>query len=271
MKAIYSLQITRNNNLVSGYLSEKDLLDSLLLSTLVTAKHFNKVELYCDNEALQLINNDGRNFNHINIISCLDELNWVHPNNWAFSKIHVFNLQKEPFFHIDIDAFIWNGIPPDLLSKPFFFQSIETTHLKYFNFYLGAFKSAKEVGLLNKEFETMPDFAVNTALFGCTSFKHLHIIKKYYEIALNYVMNNVQHFGVIKETRHQCILFEQLFIVQHLYSNKLVKGKDYGFMINPNYSPIFSEYPFTHFIVHEKRNPTNISFIQNKLLEYYKD
>lgn len=44
---------------------------------------------------------------------------------WAYSKIHTYSLQKEPFLHVDGDVFIWKPFDAALLNSSLIVQNRE--------------------------------------------------------------------------------------------------------------------------------------------------
>jgi len=266
MKAIYSLSIGKNgirNNEFCGYLCKEELLDALLLSSSISAKHFDKVELYCDTEAAKLIKEDGRIF-PFDIIICLDELQWINGLLWAYSKVYVYSLQKEPFLHIDIDAILWDGLPPKLSTQKFIFQQKEP--LAGYVYYNEIYGEAKALGLLPTDITYKPEYALNTAVFACTDINYLYLIKEYFNIVNSYVYGVNDRVYEFKTNHAQCILFEQLFIVNILESSGLKFEVDYNTILNDDYSEKWNNCRFTHFIVNTKRRDKNVNRIKKALL-----
>lgn len=266
MKAIYSLSVGNNatrNNEFCGYRCKEELLDALLLSSSISAKHFDKVELYCDTEAANLIKEDGRNF-PFSIIICLDSLAWVSNDLWAYSKVFVYSLQTEPFLHIDIDAILWNGLPNELKNKKFIFQQKEP--LSMFGFYNEIYSEAKALNLLPNEINFKPDYALNTAVFACLDTAYLYLIQRYFFIVDSYVSSVNNRVSEFKCNQAQCILFEQLFIVNILNDASLKSDFDYDVILNEDSTEKWAGYKFTHLIVNTKRSEKNVNRIKRALL-----
>ena len=266
MKAIYSLSVGKNasrNNEFCGYRCKEELLDALLLSSSISAKHFDKVELYCDTEAANLIEEDGREF-PFEIIICLDSLSWVDEHLWAYSKVFVYSLQTEPFLHIDIDAILWDGIPEELSNMKFIFQQVEK--LSSFFFYNKIFDEAKAMGLLPAEIRYKSKFALNTAVFACTDIAYLPLLQEYFNVVDNYISNVNGRIHQFTSNQAQCILFEQLFIANILTDAGLEYESDYDVILNDDYSEKWRKCRFTHMIVKSKREEKNVNRIKRALL-----
>ena len=266
MKAIYSLSVGKNatrNNEFCGYRCKEELLDALLLSSSISAKNFDKVELYCDTEAANLIKEDGRNF-PFEIIICLDSLSWVSNDFWAYSKVFVYSLQTEPFCHIDIDAILWNGLPAELRSKKFVFQQKEPHNI--FLYYNEIYNEAKALNVLPIEIYYKPEYSLNTAVFACTDIDYLYLIQEYFHIVDEYISSVNGRVSEFKTNHAQCILFEQLFIVNILNDASLIFEEDYDVILNDDYSEKWNKCRYTHFIVNSKRSDKNVRRIKRALL-----
>jgi len=266
MKAIYTLQIGKNatrNNEYCGYRCKEELLDALLLTTLVSARNFSKVELYCDKEAVALIKADGRDFSHLKLIPCLDKLDWVHEHNWAYAKIYVYSLQKEPFVHIDIDAILWDGVPKELMGKKYFCQLLE--YVDSWVLYNNSFTDIQQHGLVPDGIKK-PRYAFNMAVFGCTDMKTAkQFLQKYEQVAREYCIKNAPLMGKLKSIYEQCILFEQLFIVSLLDNEGLVLGRDYDTILETYQKENYPNSRYTHLIVEGKRDERNVQAIKWRL------
>lgn len=272
VKIIYSLQVGKNkdrNGEFCGYRNAQELLDSLLLSALVSRKHFSNIEFYTDTEGYNLIRDDGRQFPFTNIIICFDELNWLKNENWAFSKVYVYSLQTEPFIHLDIDAFLWDGIPDELLEKKMLFQQQEP--LDIFKFYADAYDEAKGYNLLPNGITYLPTTAINTAVFGVLDMKYLQMIQEYYSLALEYVKGNSKYIHKLFHSFHQCILFEQLFLVNILDKYDFQYERDYETILNSHSKEKHPGCRYTHLIVSSKRNSDNVIRIRKRLESMYND
>jgi hypothetical protein len=272
MKLIYSLHIGKNrsrNGDFCGYRNKEELLNSLLLSSAISSKHFTGCELYCDTEGAELIKKDGREFPFTNIFICFDELNnWLEPRNWAYAKILAYSLQKEPFIHLDSDAIIWDGVPPQLLKMKFIFQQREVTANREHGFYTQLYNQTKNIGLLPEEASYFPEHAFNMGVFGCLSQAHLPVVKKYFDVVTNYLLKQQSMSGVDFLKYDQSVLFEQLFISNIINNAGLRYETDYDTFISDEHKNKFiPDYSYSHFIASWKRNDAVPQQIKNKLKE----
>lgn len=262
MKLIYSLYINKDlndtQNFFCGFSSKQDLLDCFLLSTLVSGKFFTKTELYCSTEVEKLIKEDGR-FQHIDIINCFNEFESVDKNNWGITKIHVFQLQTEPFLHLDMDAIIWKKIPNYLLENQFLFQQIEPS--SRYTFYSDMYDDISELGILPPIAHKKNEYGICTALFACLDMSCLDMIKEYYQNALTWCDLDIDYdwYGLAGKS----IFFEQYFLGYFL--------EKYNYSFNTILEENTTQRPgvkFTHLIANSKRKQQNMEGIRDKLKLY---
>ena len=259
MNAIYSLKTTKFDNTCSGYNTYNDFRDSLELSIRLLRKSntVDNILFYADKASYEHVKPIKHLFDEV--IVNLDEINWVQDYNWAFNKLHIYKEQKEPFFHIDNDVYLHQGLPKLFIeSCDYFFQNREllSTH----PYYEETVNLTRE-SIDKKMLPYIPEFAVNCGVAG---FNDLSIIEEYYDNALRYVKNN-QVIGYKEKMiqYHLCILFEQLFIVP------LLKNKKVNYILTDNFEEI--AIPYTHLIAWNKREKKNIELVKNKLhkLKYH--
>ena len=88
-----------------GWFSYKYNWMSWILSCHQLAKHHKEVELYTDQFGYDiLIKKLQLPYTKVHVV--LDELNHYNKDLWAIAKIKTFQLQKEPFLHVDGDVFV---------------------------------------------------------------------------------------------------------------------------------------------------------------------
>jgi hypothetical protein len=264
MKLIYSLQIGRNKNRngdFCGYRNSEELLDSLLLSATISGKHFDKCELYCDSEALQLIKEDRRKFPFDKIHVVFDELNkWVMQHNWAYSKIYAESLQTEPFVHLDVDAFLHHKLPAQILSKKFLFQGTENTFT--YPYYTKVFNEGMRLGILPSEIRYKPIYAYNCGIAGCLTIECLPLVKKHFELATEYIKQQQAINDKCSQDICYPLLFEQLFIANIILDAGI--EKDVALLITDDWRLTYPKL-YTHLLTGAKRNQINVDRIKKQL------
>lgn len=90
-----------------GWLNRKYLLMSWTFSCLQAKKYYDRVELVTDQFGAELLVNQ-LNLPYTSLKVELDQLNDYHTSLWALGKIYAYQLQQEPFIHIDSDVYIWS-------------------------------------------------------------------------------------------------------------------------------------------------------------------
>ena len=102
MKVIYTFKVVPGIDLLGT-----DLLYNITrLSTHYSSKHY-RTELYCDSESCKFFEHPDFKFNKINILHELDEYSG---SIFSIPKMITCIHQKEPYIHLDFDAFIFRKL-----------------------------------------------------------------------------------------------------------------------------------------------------------------
>lgn len=97
-----------------------------ILSCNQLRKFYNNVELYTDAFGYEiLIEKLKLPYTKVHVV--LDEMNIYPKDLWAIAKIKTYELQCEPFLHIDGDVFIWDKFPDELMRGGLIAQNLENT------------------------------------------------------------------------------------------------------------------------------------------------
>lgn len=114
-----------------GFLDELFHYMGWALSCLTLKKFYKKIELVTDKEGEALFINQF-NLPYSSVSVCLDELNGYHPELWAIGKIKAYQIQTEPFLHVDGDIFIWKKFGDKAFhKKPLIVQNIDLDYAWY--------------------------------------------------------------------------------------------------------------------------------------------
>lgn len=254
IQSLWTKPMEQNN---CGWNNESDLLASMELSVLLLKKHnqFEKIVFYTDAKGFELTKFLHSYYDEV--IVNLDEINWVENFNWAFQKLFIYNLQTTPFVHLDFDVFLWDGLPAKWFDKnevDYFFQGKEM--LKDYPFYLQGLTEIKEC-VTTEILAYTPTYAVNCGVAG---FNDLSIINRYYTNAKTLIENNQKHiWHTFAQRYHQCVLFEQLFLVP------LIEGKKIVYLLNEQCTEITGK-RYTHLLAASKRQTVNTDKLHKKLL-----
>ncbi len=234
----------------------------------------NKVDLYCNSKAAELLKN-RISLPYSNVYTTHNEINILNDNLWALYKIFTYSLQDEPFLHIDGDVFLFKALSDFLLSSDLVAQNMEVAtpevysntqkqlveHFTYFpNCVISEFAN------------TIPIKAVNAGILGGSN---ISFIKEYARLAFEYVDRNKQHLSLIN------IQGFNVFFEQHLfYSFAKEKGVPITFLIkklieDDKYRHLgdFHEVPcknnYLHLIGEYKRDEYTCRQMAAKLRELY--
>jgi hypothetical protein len=244
-----------------GFSSIEKMIESTILACNVVKQHYDEVYFYTDERGYEWITPYLEQLPFTSIEVVMDNINWLSDDCWSLSKIYVYSLQKEPFIHIDNDVFIWEKFSEELVKKDFLFQEIEYINDGYF-FYLEAIEFFKNI--LPKEI-TIYDGAFNCGVFGCFTNESLELIKKYYEVAYEFVKKTKEIPSTSDGLKRKLssVFIEQLFI----YS--LIMDSNLKYEILRKYPLMEYKIKYTHQLSMTKRNEVVENMIRDRV--YFKN
>ena len=125
MKSLWSFwskpfQAHRN----STWASEKHHLLAWILSLETARQHYPRTSLCTDDAGAELLI-DGLGLEFTEVSTALNALARADVEWWALGKIHAYELQREPFLHLDSDVFLWKRLPECLESADVLAQNPE--------------------------------------------------------------------------------------------------------------------------------------------------
>lgn len=264
MIAIYSLYEDYKEKVNGGFKSKKDLASTLTLSVLESKKQFKEVNFYTNKFGKDLVDYYEIPFDNVFVV--LDKFDKIlHPNLWAYIKIYVYNLQKEPFIHIDNDVILWDKIPESYNKYDLYFQNKE--HLSTHQGYKGLLEKASKFPVVNQDIiDCKPDFAYNC---GVVAGKDLELINEWHSIVEEFIFSkgNEKSWEKTKDKHSMNHLFEQYFIscLIHLKGNKNIGtllGDDF-------YKSALSDFKMSHLWGPAKREQRVMNKISQRLNRDY--
>jgi hypothetical protein len=98
------------------------------LSVIQAAKFYNNVHLYTDNLGKKILS-DILQLPFTMVDTCLEDIEDVNENYWAYGKIVAYSKQKEPFINIDGDVLLWQPLPQELETAEIACQDLEDSSL----------------------------------------------------------------------------------------------------------------------------------------------
>lgn len=89
---------------------------SWILSVEATTKTYGPIHLYTDESGKNfLVDQLGLKFASVNLL--LNDLRGKNPRFFSLGRAYACSVQKEPFFHIDYDAYLFDKIPSELFDN----------------------------------------------------------------------------------------------------------------------------------------------------------
>lgn len=254
MKAVYSFFDTTGEPLQSArhWLNPEFFLYSWVVSTHQAAAKFSKVELVTDSKSKILFENLELPFTTIR--TDLDEILDYNKEFWALGKIKAYQIQDEPFIHIDNDVIIFNELPRELLNAKILFQNKEAND--WFNYCY-----QPQVAYLDKVNYSLPkswkkaDYAVNCGIYLCNE---LEFNKEYCKQAFQLVDNNYYKILHSEAPYLYSVIFEQ-FMAANIAEEMKIEPL---FLSENNIEDEYSKYKYVH-IWGEKRNKHWFESIKN--------
>jgi hypothetical protein len=205
-----------------GFLSAKYNYMSWALSVLTLKRHYKSIELITDEAGKSLLI-DTLQLPYNKVTVCLDELNHYHPKLWALGKIKAYQMQKEPFLHVDGDVYIWRKLGGVIFHKsPLIVQNIDYDYSTY-----ETMKSA-----INQHFDFIPTeiinqyqnheklVGINAGVIGGTD---IGFFQNYTNTAFAFVDRNIKQLENINIGLFNNIFEQQLFYCMALSHKKSIK------------------------------------------------
>jgi hypothetical protein len=206
MKIIQTLWLPNtHDNPISfsgGWLSAEYHWLSWTLSVLQLRKFYDKVELFTTKAGKEVLINQ-LNLPYTKVHEVLNDAD-IPPSAWALSKIITYQLQNEPFLHIDGDVFIWKPFDETLLQSPLIAQNQEYDFAFYQEYINNAKSQAHYLPDILRKNTPKPLITYNAGIFGGND---LEFIKKYARISTDFVLNNPS--PAQEQSSEFCMFFEQ--------------------------------------------------------------
>ena len=112
-RLVYTYYTAKGSNLLAGFHSTESMIKTFKESLENSKKFFTKVVVYTDLEGSKFLSSQGVDCEMV--IVDYDDYEW-NKLFWCFPKLITYNLQNEPFLHLDID-FILHDKPKNLEDR----------------------------------------------------------------------------------------------------------------------------------------------------------
>lgn len=244
---------------------------SWILSCHQLVKYHKEVELYTDRFGYEiLIKKLQLPYTKVHVV--LDELNHYNKNLWAIAKIRTFQLQTEPFIHIDGDVFVWDSLMSKFENSNLIAQNLEITTDYYRERWKAIFPQLLFLpNEMNDYNENKSNLACNMGIIGG---KNLDFFKIYTKKSIEFVDKNKIDFDSFDALNFN-IFFEQVFFKE--LSNLTKQNIDFLFSeisLDNDYKGFgdFDKVPvksYLHLLGTYKRNPTVCKAMEIYLMRHY--
>lgn len=240
-----------------GWFSYKYNWLSWALSCHQLIKFHKEVELYTDRFGYEiLIKKLQLPYTKVHVV--LDDLNEYHKDLWAISKIKVYEMQDEPFLHVDGDVFVWESLTNKFENAALLTQNLESTAASYIKQWN---EIAPHLVYMPAEIENYHkhpnNFACNMGVVGGNDSS---FFKEYAKTSIDFVDKNRNAFSKINCLNYN-LFFEQILF----YQSAKIKDIKVDFLFDETYKDgeyfgfaEFHEVPekkYLHLLGVYKRNP----------------
>lgn len=254
-----------------GWYSYKHNWLSWILSCHQLVKHHKEVELYTDSFGYQILIKKLQ-LPYTKVYIVLDELNHYNKNQWAVAKIRTFQLQKEPFLHVDGDVFVWESLTDKFENSNLITQNLEVTTDYYRERWKVIFPQLSFLPDEMKDYhENKSNRACNMGIIGGTN---LEFFKEYTQKSFEFVDKNNIDFDSIDPLNFN-VFFEQVLFKE--LTNVTNQNIDFLFSevsLDNNYIGFgdFDKIPnkkYLHLLGVYKRNSAVCKAMEIYIMKYY--
>lgn len=201
---------------VVSWISPLYYLMSWSLSSLLLSRHSSRVYLYGDQNSGELLI-DKLKLPYTDFIPCLEIFQNPFPEAWVLNKMYVYAQQKEPFVHVDSDAFLFHSLTQIQLNAPFLAQNLEENHPNYIKGKETILSTCSDLPpfLINDNIKKYS--AINAGIVGGQNFS---LFEELYSLAIEFLENNPYLlYSLDNDCLNLCI--EQLFLHQYVASKNI--------------------------------------------------
>lgn len=127
---------------------------------------------------------------------------------WAIAKIITYNMQLEPFLHVDNDFYIWKPFPESIETGDLCVQSIEKEHIHNDLFVTEISDNLEYIpnAIIEQRRNISDKRSINAGIIGGNNLAFIH---NYSQEAIQFVEQNMGSLRKLKEPVHFNIVFEQ--------------------------------------------------------------
>jgi hypothetical protein len=202
MKAVFSFWSTTEDSLVNArnWFDPKYQLYSWVLAINQARKWYDKVEIVTDSLALPIF--EKLKLPYTEITTVLDELIDYDKASWALGKIKAYQIQNEPFVHIDNDVFLLQDLLKPFENERIVCQNIENGD-QFKNYYEPMLFSLEENGVNILDKNGLPQYWRLTEDSPCMAVylcNDLRFNEEYCRAVFNFVDVNKEILARLERT-----------------------------------------------------------------------
>lgn len=207
-----------SNSVIGGWNHPIYFYMSWALSCLSYKKFYNNIELVCDKHSKQILV-DTLQLPYDSIVESLDDINAYHPDLWALGKLYAYNIQHDPFIHVDYDTYIWDRLPSSIESAELLSQHLEISYPHnnlFFDDVISNFDYIPQ-DIIKYRQHTKTINEVNAGIIGGND---INFFKKYVAEAFSFVDANQKHIDKLQYKGMFNTIFEQYLFYCMCVNNK---------------------------------------------------
>lgn len=243
-----------------------------ILSCNQLRKFYNDVELYTDAFGYEILIEKLRlPYTKVHVV--LDEMNKYPKDLWAIAKIKTYELQDEPFLHIDGDVFIWNKFPDELMRGGLIAQNLENTTDYYREMWNDI---APHLSLIPQEIynyhKGLSNLGCNMGIIGGNN---IEFIQEYTKKSFEFVDNNREAWGDFNLFNFNIFFEQELFYEMSVLQNKPISylfdevWGDNSYLGLGNFQDVPHKRFYLHLLGNFKRRLSICKFLEGYILKEY--
>ncbi|RYJ39614.1 hypothetical protein NU08_1283 [Flavobacterium anhuiense] len=259
MKIIQSFWSGNLNDLTCnyGWISYKYNWLSWILSSHQLVKFHEEVELYTDRFGYEILI-EKLNLPYTKVHVVLDDLNNYPKDLWAVSKIKVYQMQNEPFLHVDGDVFVWESLDAKFKNAAVLTQNLEITADNYKKMWDKISSELLYVPVEMEKYHKAPNnFACNMGVVGGND---IDFFRQYSKTSIDFLDKNIAASSKINCLNFN-LFFEQILFYQCAQNMGVKLDFLFDEIYNDGYYDGFAEFQdvpekkYLHLLGEYKRNP----------------
>lgn len=181
---------------------------SWALSCLTFCRQYKNIELVTDKAGYNLLVKQLR-LPYTNVKIVLDKLDHYSERLWAIGKLYAYQIQKDPFIHVDGDVFIWKRFTPRIEKANLVTQQIDPLNRHYKNGLRQVYKDNFFLSkIIQNDLVKNPDIKAHNA--GILGGNNLDFFEEYCIEAFKMIDANLNKYHLPFNDTSYALLYEQL-------------------------------------------------------------